>query len=412
LIRNIISGLFARVVVALCNLAVLLLSTRYLGSAVVGQVSLLILNMAVIQGINEIFTGPALVYFIPRYNLRKIYATGLVWTMLSVIICNAVLFIIGAPGTFSVQHLLILSFLCSLQSFHNVVLLGNQKIGSYSFLIFLQPFLMLAALAYNLFVRDDYSLMSVLISLYASWGIALVISSARLPALMRSHAQMDFKLLPVVRNGIINQAGNLAHTLSNRFNFYILATAAAVGVYAISTSLIESVWIIGGSISPVILSRIANQRDGTNNSTLTFLLAKISFFLSAICVGVVFLLPESFYTWLLGKDFTGAKSIMMYLSPGVLSISFSTVISHYFSGLGKQRVLLLANLSGLTVTLATCYYFISTYGTVGACYATSLSYMAQATVLTILFMMKNRLGWMSVFYFRNSLRQARKAARP
>jgi O-antigen/teichoic acid export membrane protein len=123
-------------------------------------------------------------------------------------------------------------------------------------------------------------------------------------------------------------------------------------------------------------------------------------------------LPESFYTWLLGKDFTGAKSIMMYLSPGVLSISFSTVISHYFSGLGKQRVLLLANLSGLTVTLATCYYFISTYGTVGACYATSLSYMAQATVLTILFMMKNRLGWMSVFYFRNSLRQARKAARP
>lgn len=204
----------------------------------------------------------------------------------------------------------------------------------------------------------------------------------------------------ILKNGLVNQLGNLAHTLSNRYNYYLIAGAALVGVYASATSLIESVWILSGSISPIILTHIANQKDESNNSSVTFLLSKISFLLSTCCVILVLFLPESFFNALLGKDFTGTKNIMLWLSPGVLAISFSSILSHYFSGLGKQKILLLANSCGLLMTLSTSYYFIHRYGLVGACYAASLAYISQALVLTIVFMKENNFKVSDLLRFK------------
>lgn len=176
-----------------------------------------------------------------------------------------------------------------------------------------------------------------------------------------------------------------------------------VGIYASASSLIESVWILSGSISPLILTHIANQKDSSNNSRVTLLLSKISFVLSLVCVLCVLVLPEEFFTLMLGKDFTGTKTIMLYLSPGIVCISFSSIISHYFSGLGQQRILLAANSCGLAVTLSTSHYFISHYGLIGACYSASLSYFMQSLILTIVFMSQNKLKLSNLFEIRDDL---------
>ena len=55
MLKKIIATLFTKGFVALINLAILLISSRELGGEVRGQVSLLILNIAIIQAINEIW---------------------------------------------------------------------------------------------------------------------------------------------------------------------------------------------------------------------------------------------------------------------------------------------------------------------------------------------------------------------
>jgi O-antigen/teichoic acid export membrane protein len=205
---------------------------------------------------------------------------------------------------------------------------------------------------------------------------------------------------PILRNGFINQAGNLAHTLSNRFNFYIIGNALLIGVFARASSLIESVWLVSASITPLLLTRVANQQNDDSNSRLAFLLSKISLLLSALCVIIMLSLPDSLYIFLLGSDFAGIKELMLYLSPGVVCIGFSTVISHYFSGTGEQKVQLLANSAGLLVTLCTAPLLISRYQLNGACYAASLSYFVQALVLTVVFMRRNGLHFSVLFRFR------------
>lgn len=411
MLRNLISSFFAKSTVAFTLLAILLVQTRQLGGEGVGQISKLILNLAIIQTISEMYTGSALVYFIPKYALAKIYSKGIFWTIACILIINSAFYVlqkiypqfdIGVKEFWF--HVLVLSFIVTMQAFHTVILLAKEKIRIYNFLMFFQPLLLLVILCMNVFVFQIKDVSAYLIAAYVSWGFSFLISTFFVvQTVINDKGKPQVRTLDILRNGFVNQLGNLAHTLSNRYNYYIIGTTMMLGIYSSATSLIESVWILSGSISPIILTHIANQKDSKNNSRVTFLLSKISFLLSFVCVVGVVLLPENFFTLVLGKDFTGTKTIMLYLSPGVLCLSFSSIISHYFSGLGRQRILLFANSSGLLITLCTSYYFISRFGLVGACYAASLSYMTQALVLTVVFMKQNKYDFFQLFRFKKDL---------
>jgi O-antigen/teichoic acid export membrane protein len=390
--RNILSTLVTQGSAALMNLAILLLSSRYLGSEVVGKVSMLILGMAIIQSVNDIYTGPATIFHAGAASIRKIYAQGIVWTVFCTGIMNALVLISDEKYIPLRLPLLVLSYVSILHYFQVVLILAREKIKLYNFLNLLQPVLMAVTLAVQIFVFGLRGFDVSLTALYISWGLTLSISVLCLIPVLRSDTREKFPSFgAVLRTGVVNEMGNLAHTLSNRYNYFILGSVALVGVYSASSSLIERVWIIGGSIAPIILTRVANRQNENSNVHITLTLAKFSLGLSLLCAVVVYLLPASFFTWLLGKDFTAVRSVMLCLVPGVLCISFSTVISHYFSGLGRQRVLLYANLAGLAITLLLSYPLVSRWGMYGAAFTASASWATQAFVLTVLFWKTNKL---------------------
>jgi O-antigen/teichoic acid export membrane protein len=386
MIRNIIQTMITQGSVAFINLAILLLSTRYLGSEVVGKVSMMIVTMAIIQSVNDIFTGPSTIFHLQGTSIRRVYLQGLAWTVL----CTG-----GLSQLFSATGLIaqelqfpvsILAVLSILHYFHVVLLLGREKIKLYNVLNLMQPASMAMLLALQIFVLERRGFAVSLSSLYISWIFTLCVSTFCVLMLIKNDLHdKPPRFFDVLRTGVVNEMGNLAHMLSNRYNYFILGSVSLVGLYASSTSLIEKVWIIGGSISPIILTRIANRRQETGNAFITLMLAGLSFTLSALCVVVVYFLPVSFFTGLLGSEFAGVRSLMLYLAPGVLCISFSTVISHYFSGLGQQKVLLLANVAGLAVTLALSYPLIHKFGLYGAAMTASASYAMQSLVLVFLF---------------------------
>lgn len=410
MLKNILSTIFTKGFVALINLTILLVSSKQLGGDIRGQVSLLILNIAIIQVVNEIYTGYALVYFVPKYSLRKIYSTGIIWTVISTLLCTLLLvllfllFNIGVKGQWI--HLVLLSFMIILHSFHCVIILARERIKIYNFFNFFQPFLLLSVLMIAIFYVGMKTVNSYIIALYVSFGAALILSSIQMFRIFGQEKNdlMPFEPKQIVKNGFYNQLANLSHMLSNRYNFYLLGNTVLVGIYSSSSSLIESVWIISGSVSPIILTYIANAKNTSNNVRITFLLSKLCFLLSCFCVLVLFFIPVEFFTFLLGKDFANTKTVMLYLSPGILLISFSTIISHYFAGLGKQKYIVIANGFGLLVTVCTSPVFISRYQLIGACYATCLSYFVASCILVGLFMSENKLSLLSLFKLKGDLK--------
>jgi O-antigen/teichoic acid export membrane protein len=386
-LNNILSTLFTRGLVAILNLLVLLFAARNLGSSLVGEISLIILNISLVQILNEIYTGSALVHFIPKYNLRRVYFGGLLWTIASVLMLNTVLYFFHVGQAKHSLQTTALSFLLILHSFHMVILLAREQIKMYNLLLFLQAFTLLSVLFVLVHLSGLKEVESYITALYFAYSLPLLLSSLALSRLLKAEDSIrDFNFKLIISKGITNQFGNLAHTLSNRFNYYIIGASAWLGVYANSTSLVESIWLISGSAAPMVLSHMANSGEKDKNSRLVLFIAKICFLLSLLCVFILYFLPNDLFVFILGQDFTETKSLMLYLSPGILAISFSTIISHYFSGLGQQKIQLLANSAGLLCTLLLSVYLIGDFGLKGACLTASIAYTVQALILSVVFM--------------------------
>lgn len=415
MLKNIISTLFTKGFVAFINFAILLVSCQKLGSDIRGQVSLLIFNIAIVQIVNEIYTGYILVYFIPKYSLKKIYSFGIIWAFLCTLLCigvMAALFLFFELGSGDHWiHLIFLSLIIIIHSFHMVILLAKERIKMYNFLNFFQPALLLIVLLIMFFVFEIKSINSYIIALYVSFSVSIIFSTIQMIDIfnkMDNHP-IVFEPKRIVENGFYNQLANLCHMLSNRYNFYLLGNTILVGIYSSATSLIESVWIISGSVSPIILTYIANEKDPSNNARLTMLLAKICFALSLFCVVVLYFIPREFFVFLLGEDFIHVKTVMLYLSPGILLISFATIISHYFAGLGKQKILLTANGFGLLTTICTSSYLISKDQLLGACFAASLSYLVATVVLVFFFIRENKFSLIDLLRFKKDFELLKKS---
>ncbi len=390
---------------ALFNLGILLITSKQMGSEVVGQIGLMILNIAIVQSVIEIYTGSSIVHFVPKYNGIRFYVYGLIWLFFVAFACCAILYYLKIVEFNLLIHILILTIMMSINAFHINCALGRQLIKTYLFLILLQPLLLLIFLWLDIGNGLQNNFDTYLTALYKSVGITLFFTSLGFLNAVNTnipiHASYNF--IQALKNGFLNQLANLSHTLSNRFNYYLLGSAALVGVYASSTSLVESLWIISAGISPLLLTHVANQKNTENHGRLTLLLAKISFLLSLVGVFVLYLLPNEFFIYLLGKDFSQAKTVMLYLAPGVLCISFSSIISHYFSGQGMQSIQFAANVTGLLATLLLAGYFIKRYGIVGACMAASCAYALQSFVLLMVFIKHSQVGITGLFTFKKDL---------
>jgi O-antigen/teichoic acid export membrane protein len=404
LIRNLILSFLTRGAVALINLGIFLSLTNALGSAVFGSVSVLILNIAIIHALAETYTGSALVYFIPRAKTGRLYLSGLLWIVGCVTVVATLLNLFNTATQIGILHLYSLSALISINGFHATLLLGFERLRKYQTVVFLSPALLLLLIT-ALTPAYAGTIFLYISALYIASGITLIVSLIFVMPLLFNKAS-DNKThsgLAILKNGLINQLGNLAHILSNRLSYYLLGAAVAVGVYAGATSLAESIWVISASISPLVLTRIANRTKQSQDANLTFILAKLSFLLSAAGILAIVLIPPDFFLMVVGKDFSGLKTLIMALSPGVLAISFSSIISHYYSGQGKQKVLLFANGAGLFVTVLCCWPLINHFGTLGACYTACLAYFTQAGVLLFIFMKDNQLPFNTLFYLRKDL---------
>lgn len=405
MLKKIIATFFTKGFVALINLAILLISSKQLGVDNRGQISLLILNIAIIQIVNEIYTGYALVYFVPRYALKKIYQWGIIWSLVCCTLLSLFFFTFNIGIKDQFVHTGWLSVIIIIHSFHGVILLAKEKVKLYNFLNFLQPGLLLLVLVIEVFWFQYKTVGSYLVALYVSFLCALCLSSVGIIQLFHhiKNSTDIFEPTTIIKNGFYNQLANLSHMLSNRYNFYLLGNTMLVGVYSSATSLIESVLIISSSAATIILTYIANKKMETKNIQITFLLSKICFALSLMCILVLILIPETFFMLLLGKDFSTAKMVMLYLAPGVLFISFSTIISHYYAGSGKQKRIAMANGCGLLTTLATSHFLITKYQLKGACYATVLSYFVASFILVAFFMKENKLAFHSLFRLKKDL---------
>ncbi len=409
MLKKIIQSLITKGSVAVINFLILIVSSKYLGISTRGEISLIILNLSIIQMINEIYTGYSLVHYISKFNISKIYLNGIAFTLGACIVTNLGLYLMHMLPEGYGWVLFFLSIIIILNTFNCVIILAKEYYRSYNFLSFLQPLVLLLGIFIFTSVYNNYTLAAFLWPLIISFSLSYAISSYFIFGFaLKNDTKTNFDIKPILKNGLYCQLAVLMYILSSRLSYYLLETKPDVGLYSTASSLIESVLIITNSITPILLSRVAISGKTKNTVTFTLIFAKLCFVFSIAAVLIIYLIPETFFTFLLGDAFKTSKSTMLMLSPGIIFLSFSGIISHYFSGIGNLKMVSFYNFFGFALTVALAPYLISQYGIKGAALTTNMAYFVTLVVSTIVFFKTTGLGIKDLFSIKGDYSQLKE----
>ncbi|MDX2171636.1 MAG: polysaccharide biosynthesis C-terminal domain-containing protein [Bacteroidota bacterium] len=292
-----------------------------------------------------------------------------------------------------------------LNTFNCVIILGKEKIKLYNFLNVIQPVILLIGLIISTSLLKNYTFTAYFIPMFISFIVAFVISLiATINLISVSKINTNFNSTSIFTTGLFCQIAVLMHIACNRYSYYLLPNSAEVGLYSSASSLIESILIVSNGISPVLLSKIANQGNTTQNQQITLSLSKVSFILSVVGISVIAILPNRFFIFMLGNDFSSIKYYMMLYAPGILMLSFSGIISHYFSALGKLRTIVLCNSFGFIATITLAPFLIKKYNIMGAATTANIAYFLNCLILVIVFFTVNKLSFSKLISFKNDIK--------
>lgn len=390
MIRKIVGTISTRLIIALLTLAIILINGWYLGADKVGTISLIILAITLIQMLNNFVGGGALVYLLPRTDLITLFIPACLWSFITSVAGAFILDFFSLIPTGFFWHVVILSLILSLSSVNFMILIGQERIKEYNIISLLQMLGFFMVLLFWLFILQKREVISYVIGLYASYLFAFIgsLSMILLHVKWGKFKGMPGVMKEIFRYGSVMQTGNILQFFNYRLSYYFIEFfmgRAALGVYSVGVQLSESVWLISRSIHMVQYARISNEKDLNYAARLTLSLTKVSFFITLVCIVVLYILLLLFFPLIFTPEFIAVKMIMASLSIGILTFSVSIILSPYFSGIGKPGHNTISAAIGLLFTLISGLILIPRFGFIGAGFSASISYSIATLYQFIVF---------------------------
>ena len=389
--KNIIITIGSKLLLAIMSFAIVTITSNNLGSEKYGYISLIILGITMVQMVNNFVGGPALVYLIPRYNLFKIFVPSYLWAFISAITVTFILHLFNLiPRQYSI-HILCLSFISSINSINQIILLGKERINKYNLVTTIQLACMLLSLSLFFLFFKQKNIESFIFSLYVQFVSGAIIGYffIRKDISKADNLKSNAVVKEILRYGSYVQVANIVQFMNYRLSYFIIdfyAGKAMLGIYTVGVQLAEGLWLIGNSLSLVQYSKISNSKDPHFAKIFSIQLLKVSTLATLLLIIPVYVLPTIFFQFVFGSDFNQVKEVFIFMSPGILSIAGSLMFSHYFSGLGKHYLNTIASTIGLVFTFIAGFILIPRIGLYGAAITASISYFTMVVFQLILFL--------------------------
>ena len=351
--KNIIMTIASKSAILILNFLVLVLTTRLWGAEGRGVIAMFMADISLLAIIANIFTGSSVSYYLKRTGCSRLLAIALLWITISSIV-GALIFHYFEKENLALFFFIISVFL-GILAFFNSSYVGTQRIKQYNLLTILQPLMLLIFMILFYYFWDS----SYRAFFYAQVLSLVILTIGCLCLDKNRYSLTDMKfMVPVAfrsfKFGLQTELSNFLQFFNYRLSFYFLTYYignASVGVFSIGVTIAEAIWIVSRSISMVQYSRLLSEKNELEARKGTNEVAKYSFIITLLILFIVNLLPGELYTFIFGSEFIDVKRILLILSPGVLLIAVSNVFGHYFSAMGKLRILVVKSLAGVLVTL-------------------------------------------------------------
>ncbi len=382
MIGNIINTIGSRLLIALISLSILLLNSNFLGANGLGSVGLIILGVTIILLVSNFVSGGGLIYYAPRHSTKHLFLISYSWIIVTGLIFIPIILFTPLFIKAYAWDVLFLGILLSASSTNNHLLLGKEKVKQFNAISIIQALIQITALCYFFFVEKQQTVRSFVNSAYLAYFASFLFSLIMLMPYLKDQtnsSEISIKNLykKVLNYGFYLQLANIFQLLNYRLSYFILQVfsgRAAVGIFTAGIQLSEGMLLPSRSLAMVQYARISNMNDDTKSVELSIVLMKVAFFITLPLVGILLLIPEEYFTIILGKDFTAVKGVIAAMSIGIIGLSMEGILSRFFSGTGRQKTNTINGLIGLVSTVGFGFWLIPIYGVMGAAYTASISY--------------------------------------
>lgn len=414
MIAKIFGTILSKVLTAGIGFLVVILTTKELGSAARGEIALMLLNISIIGLFQGIFNGSSLIYLTPRHSFSPLLLISNLYTILLGIGLTYLLWAVHLVEANQLNFLLFLSFFQGLLTTSQSLLLGKEKIVYYNYLEIFKTLTLISAILVSFYIYRTINLEVVFYAYLISYIVPFLIGFYWLiPFFKAKKQETNLRLIVVdsLKYGFQIQLNNISQMINYRFSFFLiekLKGKAELGVFSVALSLSEAIWIICKSIATFQYSKLVNTTDRTEQKRITLLSLHLSFYATLPLIVLLLLLPDSFFNLLFGKDFDSLKIILLALSLGILELSYFTIINHYFTGIGKNKINVIGSIIGNTVTIIACSFLIPILGSFGAGLATSLTYLFMLIYLVLQFKKESQVSILELLPSLSSIRTVLK----
>lgn len=412
MLKKIAGTTFSRILVAAFSFISLILNANFLGADGLGIVGLLILGITIFALISNFVGGAALVYLVPKYPLKKLLLPSYLWSLVTFGIFYMLSSFVGfVPENLRI-HFLFIALLQSFTGTHVNVLAGQQRFLPFNGINLIRSFLTVSTLAYFYFIVKQQEVISFIYTLYFANIIAFLFSIYTVWSKKMDFQQKQEKKLyrEILQLGFYMQFADIFQLINYRLSYYFVefyAGLSRLGIYTAGVQLSESLWITSRSISTVQYAGISNMKERNKAIKLSLSLMKVSICITFLLLIILLALPENFYLLLLGESLGGIKEVIWYLSPGILLFSAMTILSHFFSGTGRQQINTISSALGALATLIFAYLLIPSIGIIGAAITSSISILVSFIYLFINMKKEEGVRWSSFILDKADLDKAR-----
>lgn len=383
MLKKIANTFLTKILTAFINLAVAVLISQWMGAGGKGVQGLFLATLAMTTTLTGLFGVISLSYLVPRKPSLNYYMIANSWAFIA---SGFSYLFLKVTGLINHDHILLLSFttfFSALATNNLSIYLIREKISTYNWALFSQPFLLILFIILFYNFQEEFSIYHYIYSLLGSYIFLFFLSIKGATLYFKEMESVTIQSLgsdakEMFRYGFYNQMATLIQMLSFRGSYYILEKFSSiqdVGVFSNAVSIVESIWIINRSLSLVFYSRIINSTSKKYNKEIFQKFSIMAFWLQVLAIFALLLIPSDIYVLLFGDDFVTLKSIIVLLIPGTLFFGQSFITSHYFSGTGKHHINLISNSMGMVLILSISYLLIPNYSITGAVIASNIGYI-------------------------------------
>ena len=230
-------------------------------------------------------------------------------------------------------------------------------------------------------------------------------------ALYKSNQIIDFSLKynseiskTAIKFGVKTHIANLAQFLNYRLDVFIIAMylpPESVGYYAVATLISERLWTIPNSIGIVLFPKVSSTSN-ENANLITAQVARNTLFLVTCLVIIIATASYPIIDYLFGDEFIPAVKPMLFLLPGITTLSVSKIFAADLSGRGRPQYATYASMSSLISNVFLNLILIPRLGIGGAAIASSISYTIASIILFLAFINVSRIPWKDTLFLKSS----------